>query len=64
MKMRKIKLHTTNKADWIKSLNLKNLLEDKTEDHLYEFRLEGFPKQGTKGTNHKGRQVILLHKRF
>lgn len=62
MKMRKIKLHTTNKANWIKGLNLKNLLEDKIENHLYEFKLEGFPKQDKKGTNHKGRQVILLLK--
>lgn len=41
----KLKLYTKSKSRWIKNLNMKNLIEDNAEDHFYDVRLEGCPKQ-------------------
>lgn len=59
-------MDTTNKGNWIKvSLNLKNLLEDKIEDYLYDLdQMIFFPKPDTKGTNIKEDKLFSYIKSF
>lgn len=40
--------------------NLQDIIQTVQKPHFYDFRLEGFSKQDTKGTNHKGKSSYYI----